>query len=106
MAEILLAVSMHVVVVRSGEVSWIGQSKMFSAWIEKLELTRKIMATNNCLHTRSSVARLYLPRKGGGRELIGIDECVKKESKSLHGYLTNSTYGVDAANGFVGEGAC
>ena len=64
--------------------------KTRATWIEKLE----------------HVARLYLPRKGGGRELIGIEECVKKESKSLHGYLTNSTYGVDAANGFVGEGAC
>ena len=29
--------------------------------------TRKILAMNGCLHTRSNVARLYLPRKEGGR---------------------------------------
>ena len=28
---------------------------------------------------------------GGGRRLIGIDECVRKESKSLYGYLREST---------------
>ena len=32
--------------------------------------TRKILAMNGCLHTRSNVARLYLPRKEGGRGLI------------------------------------
>ena len=37
--------------------------------------TRKILAMNGCLHTRSNVARLYLPRKEGGRGLIGIEEC-------------------------------
>ena len=35
--------------------------------------TRKILAMNGCLHTRSNVARLYLPRKEGGRGLIGIE---------------------------------
>ncbi|XP_068749167.1 uncharacterized protein [Montipora capricornis] len=53
--------------------------------------TRKILAMNGCLHTRSNVARLDLPRKEGGRGLIGIEECVKRESKSLHGYLREST---------------
>ena len=53
--------------------------------------TRKILAMNGCLHTRSNVARLYLPRKEGGRGLIGIEECVKGESKSLYGYLREST---------------
>ena len=28
--------------------------------------TRKIMAMNGCLHIRSNLARLYLPRKEGG----------------------------------------
>ena len=51
----------------------------------------KILAMNGCLHTRSNVARLYLPRKEGGRGLIGIEECVRRESKSLHGYLREST---------------
>ena len=53
--------------------------------------TRKILAMNGCLHTRSHVARLYLPRKEEGRGLIGIEECVRRESKSLHGYLREST---------------
>ena len=53
--------------------------------------TRKILAMNGCLHTRSNVARLYLPRKEGGRGMIGIEECVKREGKSLHGYLSEST---------------
>ena len=53
--------------------------------------TRKILAMNGCMHTRSNVARLYLPRKEGGRGLISIEECVVKESKSLHGYLGETT---------------
>ena len=53
--------------------------------------TRKILAMNGCLHTRSNVARLYLPRKEGGRGLIGIEETVRKERKSLYGYLREST---------------
>jgi len=54
-------------------------------------IPRIILAMNDCLHTRSKVARLYLPRKEEGRGLIGIEECVKRESKSLHGYLREST---------------
>ena len=53
--------------------------------------TRKILAMIGCLPTRSNVARLYLPKKEGGRGLIGIEECVRRESKSLHGYLREST---------------
>ena len=53
--------------------------------------TRKILAVNGCLHTRSNVARLYLPRKEGKRGLIGVEECVREECKSLHGYRRNST---------------
>jgi len=64
--------------------------------------TRTIMAMNGCMHTRSNVARLYLPRKEGGRGLISIEECVNKESKSLHGYLRD--HRVDASSCFKGEG--
>ena len=49
--------------------------------------TRKILPMNGCLHTSSNITRLYLPRKEGGRGVIGIEECVRKKSKSLHGYL-------------------
>ena len=41
----------------------------------------------NYLHTRSNVARWYLPRKEGGRGLIGIEERASRESKSPHGCL-------------------
>lgn len=46
---------------------------------------------NGCLHIRSNVARLYLQRKQGGRGLVSIEECVRKESKSLHGCLRETT---------------
>ena len=52
---------------------------------------RKILAMNGCLLSRSNVVRLYLLRKEGGRGLIGIEECVRRESKCLHGYLREST---------------
>ena len=52
--------------------------------------TRKILAINGDMHTRSHVARLYLSRKEGGRGLISIEECVKKETKSLHDYANES----------------
>ena len=39
------------------------------------------MAMSGCLHTKSNVVRLYLPRKEGGRGLIGIKGWVRRESK-------------------------
>ena len=53
--------------------------------------TRKIFGNEWMYATRSNVARLYLPRKEGGRGLISIEECVVKESKSLNGYLGETT---------------
>ena len=53
--------------------------------------TRKILATNGCLHTRSNVPRLYLRRKEGERGLIGNKECVRKERKSMYDYLRKKT---------------
>ena len=41
--------------------------------VANMDRTRKILAINGRLHTRSNVARLYLPRKEGGRGLIGIE---------------------------------
>ena len=80
----------------SGIKAWAVSVLRYSAgivdWtVEKLvstdRRTRKILAMNGCMHTRSNIARLYLPRKEGGRGLINIEECVRKESKSLHGHL-------------------
>ena len=68
---------------RAGVVDWTLDEMTSMDW-----RTRKILAMNGCLHTRSKVARLYLPRKEGGRGLIGIEESVRKERKSLYGYLT------------------
>ena len=50
----------------------------------------KTLPINGCLYTRINVARLYLLRREGGRGLMGIKECVRRESKSLHGYLIES----------------
>lgn len=52
--------------------------------------TLKIMSMNGALHTRSNVARLYLPRKVRGRGLISVTECVEMKTRSLHGYLVES----------------
>ena len=41
--------------------------------------TRKITNINRCLHSRSNVARFYIPRKQGGRGLISIEECDERE---------------------------
>ena len=67
--------------------------------------TRKILAMNGCLHTRSNVARLYLPRKEGGRGLIGIEESVRKEGK-IPVWLFKGEHRVDASSGTEGEGGC
>ena len=58
--------------------------------------TRKVLAMNGCLHTRSNVARLYLPRMEGGRGLIGIEECVRGESKLIPVWLPKREHRVDA----------
>ena len=52
--------------------------------------TRKIMNMNRCLHSRSNVARLYLPGKESGRGLFIIEECAMKEKKALQNYLRES----------------
>jgi len=49
--------------------------------------TRKIVAMNGCMHTRSNVARLYLPRKEGGRGLISTEDCVNKERETTEWML-------------------
>ena len=40
---------------------------------------RKIMTLNRCLHPRSSVARLYMKRKGGGRGLISVEDSITND---------------------------
>ena len=57
---------------------------------------------NGCLHTGSNVARLHLPRKERGRVLIGIEECVRRESK----WLPKREHRVDASSCVEGESDC
>ena len=38
--------------------------------------TRKMMNMYRALHPRDTVARLYVPRKEGGRGLVAIEDCV------------------------------
>lgn len=52
--------------------------------------TRKIMTVNRCVHSRSNMARLYLPWKKGCRGLISVEDCVSSECKSLYKDLENS----------------
>ena len=48
------------------------------------------MAMNGYMHKRSNVARLYLPRREGGRALIGIEEYAVREKKVLYTYIQES----------------
>ena len=52
--------------------------------------TRKILTTNGAFHMRSSVDRLYLKRQEGGRGLMSVEECVRKEELGLHEYVNSS----------------
>jgi len=52
--------------------------------------TRKILTMNGGFHMRSSVDRLYMKRKDGGRGLISIEQCVRSEEASLREYLVAS----------------
>ena len=47
------------------------------------------MTMNKELHPRSDVARIYVPRKKGGRGLISCESCVRKEEKYLSWYVRN-----------------
>ena len=52
--------------------------------------TRKILTTNGAFHRKSSVDRLYLKRQDGGRGLMSVEECVKKEELGLCEYVKAS----------------
>ena len=61
--------------------------------------TRKIMAMNGRMHTRSNVARLFLPRREGGRGFIGIEEYLDREKKKeLHTCIQESHEWILKAN--------
>ena len=49
--------------------------------------TINIMTLNRCLHPRSSVARLYMKWKEGGRWLITAEDHITTEKRGLYDYL-------------------
>ena len=48
------------------------------------------MTMNKELHPRSDVARIYVPRKKAGRDLVSCKCCVRREENSLSWYVRNS----------------
>ena len=52
--------------------------------------TRKRLTMNWAFHKRSSVDRLYMKRKVGGRGLMSVEECVRTEERALKEYVTAS----------------
>ena len=53
--------------------------------------TRKLMTMSGAFHMKSSVPRLYLKRKEGGRGLISVFDCVRGEECGLFEYVKGST---------------
>ena len=52
--------------------------------------TRKLLTMNGGFHPRDCVARLYVPRKDGGRGLISVEDCVNQAKISLECYVQTS----------------
>jgi len=52
--------------------------------------TRKLLPMFGAFHKKSSVDRLYMKRKDGGRGLISVRECVRAEEASLQEYVVAS----------------
>ena len=48
------------------------------------------MTMNKELHPRIDVARIYVPKKKGGRGLISCESCVRREENNLSWYVRNS----------------
>ena len=77
-------------------VSLLRYSAAFLDWTKfEMELldrqTRKLMTMHNALHPKSNVDRLYLPRKDGGRGLLGVEDTVNIAKVSWKRYVNNST---------------
>ena len=57
---------------------------------ERDRMTRKMMAMNRALQLRNCICRLYLPRKRGGRGLIGVEDYVDLAILGLEDYIRQS----------------
>ena len=52
--------------------------------------TRKTLTMNRALNSRDCVARLYVPRAEGVRDLISVDKCIGQAKNSLQNYILHS----------------
>ena len=52
--------------------------------------TRKLLTIHGVFHPRSDIDRLYVPRKGGGRGLIGYEDCIRAEENNAACYIKNA----------------
>ena len=81
--------------VNTWAVSLLRYSAAFFSW-RKCELQaidrkpRKLFTIYGALHPKSDVARPYIPRKGGGRGLISIEDCVELAIGGLEVYVHGS----------------
>ena len=81
--------------VNTWAVSLLRYSAAFASW-RKSELqaidrkTRKFFTIYGALHSKSDVARLYIPRKKGGRGLILVEDCVELAIRGLEVYVHGS----------------
>ena len=57
---------------------------------QTIKEVEEIMTMNKELHPRNDVARIYVPRKKGGRGLISCESCVRREENNLSWYVRNS----------------
>ena len=57
---------------------------------QTIKEVEEIMTINTKLHPISDVARIYVPRKKGGRGLISCESCVRGEENNLSWYVRNS----------------
>uniref|UniRef100_A0A336M9S3 CSON013850 protein n=1 Tax=Culicoides sonorensis TaxID=179676 RepID=A0A336M9S3_CULSO len=69
-----------------------GIVKWSNSDLEALDrTTRRMLKKFRCLHPNSSIIRLYLPRKEGGRGLLNINKMCKKQVEKMKINLTRST---------------
>ena len=86
--NLIMSINMWDVAVVRYNVGVIGWTKME---LEEMDRnTRQLLIQYDVIHPRANVLRLYTPRKLGGRGLIGVEECVASERRSLDLYVASS----------------
>ena len=48
--------------------------------------TRKLITIYRALHLRLCVDRLHIPRRVGGRGLVGVEDCAAEKQRSVEKY--------------------